>query len=825
MPSNKKWKTISTSEGTGNVPNPVPPLQQFISWPGVFGVESFVYVVNHGISPDVAVMTTIPQPNQATPAEFGDLVFSDGQRFITLRDCKVSRITGRTDSSGTSWTLEILDRRWRWDGLNALFGEFNQLDNRAKLVPWTIRSPTELATVCLDAMGETNYIINLPPGLPKSAGQDINKYLSLGDNFPQTGTNPPTVWNGAPPSQLLAQLADLYGCHVIWQPIADRVIVTPIGQGEALPDGPCESITPAVKAPVVPASVGLIGAPLRIQMRLGLEAVGEEWSGQYVPIDELSYRPQIPGKVQISTATFTGTGNPELDILIVVHKFLPNQYDNTFIGTGGSIAVKLSGLAAKINADEAISAVITASATATVLTLTGKNQGEVFDVIAVSPDIDPPDTFIGAVTQIAAGRGKNSWAMSCPPDFPTVQAVGGRLSYSEALALAKRTVFKCYRIKDVDIFTNKAPINVPLYGAIKRRQQIVLQDTMCEQVVPGVRVAALQVDNPNIAPGFGIPPSFYNGYSRDRPSRITGTIATSIGQVLWTAGLAASPNTPDDQQVFLPFSINVFEQMVVFDEAVYKFVSLGGPTAFQFAPADLILETAVLIHDNNNNAIVRYLATLPLAGPKGQAPTGDPPGLAFGGSGTGGSWVVIDHIVPAGDRIVFPGELNQQPTVDPGDDKSNSVEWSRHDDVQPSIMGKYLNQGDVANLTGGDTDSTTVSNVPSGFTWLDKDDADRRANYYLANQAAKFRLTGGEIRQYIGTYPIDPDGAIQSVQWSFGSAGATTIAGRNSEFSHRIPDYPIRRRAENLQPWLLTVIANMAERQFFPGGSRAKPGT
>jgi hypothetical protein len=722
------------------------------------------YTVSHSITPDVAVLTTHPQPNP--PAEFGDLVFGDGTRTVTLRDCKVSRMTGRTDGSGTSWTLEVLDRRWRWDGLGSIFGEYNRLDNQGKLVPWTIRSPTELATLCLQAMGEENFAINLPPGLPSTVGESIDKYLALGDSFPQTQTNPPTVWTGLPPAQMLAQLADIYGCRVIFQPSANRVVVAPLGVGAPLPDGPCEAITPALKAPVIPAAVAAIGAPVRIQMRLGLEAVGEEWSGQYVPIDELSYRPRSPGQVQISQGTFTGSGVPTLEVTVAINYGKPTEYQKLFTGTGSTVASKLASIADLVNADPTLSPVIFAAATSTQITLAGQVQGQEFFCSFTSPDVVPPDTFIGSVSQIAAAPGKNSWALSYPLEFPTVVATAA-LEYAEAKAKAQKSVFRCYRIKDVDVGTNARPIRVPWYGNIIRRQQLILQPTKAQQITPGVRVADLaNPNNPTVTPGSGIPPAFYNGYSRDMPAEVRGRVASNMGpagngsvSVAIPAGLGeGTPNTADDQLVLVPFEIDPVEQLVVFAEPVWKWVTVGGPTALQYAPADLTLEAAVLVQDTDNNAIVRYIQSLALGGP-----------------------------APA--------------------------EHSRHEDMQPSVIGQYLG-----------TDGIVQRNTLIGFQWQDKQDADSRAAYYLNNQALKYQITGGETRQYIGTFPIDPDGAIQQVQWSFGTAGATTIASRNTEHDYRIPDYAVRRQAENLRGDVVAFLIELAERNSMFGHTRPKPG-
>ena len=117
-------------------------IYQDASWPGVIAVAECRGTVSHGISPASFVLVTYPQ--EKAPDEFGNLVIGDGARKITLKDCKVDAISGTASSGGQTWTLSILDRRWKWAG-GKISGRYNQQDKRGKFIPWTIRSPEELA--------------------------------------------------------------------------------------------------------------------------------------------------------------------------------------------------------------------------------------------------------------------------------------------------------------------------------------------------------------------------------------------------------------------------------------------------------------------------------------------------------------------------------------------------------------------------------------------------------------------------------------------------------------------------------------------------------
>src|SRR5947207_2520014 len=85
---------------------------QSATWPGVAGVASAIYVCSHGIGPSTAQIVTFPQ--YALPEKHGDLVFFDGTTTITIPDCLVDQIAVKRTRAGRIYTLDILDRRWRW---------------------------------------------------------------------------------------------------------------------------------------------------------------------------------------------------------------------------------------------------------------------------------------------------------------------------------------------------------------------------------------------------------------------------------------------------------------------------------------------------------------------------------------------------------------------------------------------------------------------------------------------------------------------------------------------------------------------------------------
>jgi hypothetical protein len=781
-------------------------LKQFASWPGVLAVESARYVCSHGIAPGRWIMTTYPQavakpvpgipPSVSTggllihpgtpdtpggPEEYGDLTFWDGvSPEVVIRDCKLISLTAElTGDGGQTYILEGVDRRWKWeDKGEKLRGHYNYTDRRGKLVPWSIRSPSELARLCLDAMGERNALIQLPNGLEKAVGNDLDRFLKLGENFPQTLTNPEVIWDYTPPAQALANLVEPYGCRIVYQPIRDRVIIVLLGKGEPLPNGPYEVISPSVRVPGVPRSVNVAGSPVRIQARFLLEAVAEEWDGSFVPINEVSYAPAASGQPQISQIRNLGPNGANLGITL---SFIDPAtgamlaFDKIDTNPAHTPAQKYADLIAKFMAEPEVAANFTITQTSPVLlTFKGKTNGMAFELGAYTLG---DDCFYVAELVQKAESPFNSWQSCPPPHFLGVQATD-RLSVYEAQALAQRSVWKCFRIRSVDPNTGKPPLSLPWFGKVKRRQQIILQDKKVALIVPSPRIPGavnkgnvVGAINPN-APGNGVLPEFYNGYAREQKATVVGSISRMIGgQVTWfpstvnALGLnfsSSNPNTAANDRVWVDFSIDDLEQLVVFQDYVYRLELATGGNGFIREPR-LTLETGCVVMDEETNQVVRWEETLELGG-------------------------------------------------------SAPPQWSVRDDIKVSVIGKYPELSAASPVAFGINLLLGISNQLQGKGGIDFDYAElqegkARAGHYLRGMAVPFLSSGGDIRRYPGIWSIDPDGYVQQVTWQIGG-GATTIASGNCEHTPYLPPWPARRRAENLTPDESARLANQRERDF-----------
>jgi hypothetical protein len=715
------------------------------SWPGAISVESATYTCSHGISPGCAVLHM--QPQDAPIDLSGTLVITDGNESITLPGCKVNGIKAVHDGNGLVWVVDIVDRRWRWKDQRFVNLVANQNDPNGKFLPWTLFSPAEIAERCLIAAGETNYSINLPAGLPHALGKGFVEMLRTGINWPAIGINPPTNFDHIPPMIALDQFVNRLGCRVIYQISTDSVLIAPLGVGNNLPDGPLESETPALKVPDAPDAVGVVGDYLRFQPRLLLEPVGLEYDLSLRPIDALSYAPRSPGSVQEVTITInvlaTGTGTFKVTL---THPVTGAVAFATAVADGLVAAEISDALFASLTGIQnaivplAIDYTRDAGSAQQTIKLSSTALGQSFG-FAVRIDGAGPDESISAQLTKAPTKPGVDWTLAEPPLFAGLDATN-RLTRTQVIDLAQRSVWKIYRIKNVNI-SGSGPIIIPGFKGsngkpipIKFRQQLILQPTQVDQIVPqpGDQAILNDEDEPLVM-------DIYRGLSKDVPAKVYGSVAiTDENRLVFQNRLA---NTSPYKPIFYPsFSIDPEQQTVNFTDFVYlynddDFASVVRPT--------LALQTAVLVRDEVTNQIARFIDIQSIS-PEG----------------------TTDHVK----LRTFPDiQVNVRTT------------WAQEDDTIPG------------------TDIALPPNTLKSVQILEADPL-LRAAYYLQAMKREFTLTGGLIRKYLGIAPIDCDGAIQQVSWSVGEAGADTTAGYNCEPDTQILAYPQRRRAEALPPIL-----------------------
>ncbi len=584
-------------------------------FPGVGSITGCTYTNSHGITPGTAVLKFLPQP--VYPSGRGNLIITDGYSSIVLPDCKVDEVKGDTGGSGTDLALLIADRRWRWRDTGAISGEYNQLDPLGKLIPWTIRSPRELAVLCLEALGERRYSIDMPPGLTRAVGQGLNAFVGVGINFPPTGTNPCIKWDGEPPANCLQRLCDMFGRRIVYNILTDSIDIVQPGVGGGLPPGSIASTTAGMKIPDFPSAVAVIGDPTKYQARLSLEPVGREWHGGLVPINALSYAPRRPEKllvhrinIELGTNQLTVT-QPAITVYVKISKLNPADgaplgvsSANYVVGpldNNGTVGVSVANSLNAGGANRYMSAVHVGSG---VITITGRqNVGDLnIEAFIIETDIPNPDAYVDYELVQAFAPSGIDWGYSPSPLFPGVQATS-RLTKEQAVELARGSVWRIYRLTGLDV-SGSGEINVPGFGRVVRRHQVHLLESRVDQIIPEP-ADTTYIDKT----GRPLILYYYNGYSKDKPSCCFGSVARWIINAIVKPGGNAGNNTPETSQVMVDFATDSVSQTITFNSAVYK----HGPGG-RIDPPNLVLETGVHVRHPESNSFVTYVATLNLGG-------------------------------------------------------------------------------------------------------------------------------------------------------------------------------------------------------------------
>lgn len=238
----------------------------YATYPGVLNVLKASYTLSPGITPSVVTMDIIPQ--NATIQPVGDVVFIHGTTTLTIPGCRADQASMVRGTDGTLVSFSLMDRRWRWK-FGEIYGHYNQRDADGLIITATEKTPQQLATLCLQAMGETATGLDAIP----------------------TAARPEVEWIGANPAESLADLLEPFGLIIVLQ-IDGTVAIRQQGVGAALPET-VNLLEQQVSSnpPEVPATIRVLGAPNRYQRRLSLEAVAYDTDGRIRPIDQLSYKP------------------------------------------------------------------------------------------------------------------------------------------------------------------------------------------------------------------------------------------------------------------------------------------------------------------------------------------------------------------------------------------------------------------------------------------------------------------------------------------------------------------------------------------------------
>jgi hypothetical protein len=248
------------------------------TFPGIDSIARAEVVLVRGTLPGVHVVLIVPQDGLAL--EPGTLTITDGiGGTLVLPDCLVLQMSMRKVklNGGWHWALEVLDHRWRWEG-PVVGGEWNKRLPDGSVDEVTKKNPQELATLCLDALGESGYSVS---GMP-------------------TNVYPYCDWRSHPSARVaLQEVCDAVACEVTGGEFA-AVTVYPLGSGPDMPSGTIMHQSVTMERPA-PANYKLVGGPKRYCTKLKLNPFGFESDDSVTGIDSLSYKPasgwgvELPG--------------------------------------------------------------------------------------------------------------------------------------------------------------------------------------------------------------------------------------------------------------------------------------------------------------------------------------------------------------------------------------------------------------------------------------------------------------------------------------------------------------------------------------------------
>jgi len=247
------------------------------TYPSLVAGRSLRYVCTRGVFPDAIIMEIIPQAT-LLPAN-GDVAIIDDGLTVTLRDCRLDSSSIRYDSTGQITYARLWDRRWWWR-YGKINGCYNVRRPDGSIDPATTADLRSLATLCLNAAGETGFDVSA-----------VSNTL-----FPFVD------WLYDNPMQELEKLLHFFGYEVCWNPVPNTVTIEVANSGSTLPGGTdVETATYSVSTGERPSSIVVAGAPVTFQSKLKLEAVGLDTDGSIVPINSLSYTPADGWTYQLGT--------------------------------------------------------------------------------------------------------------------------------------------------------------------------------------------------------------------------------------------------------------------------------------------------------------------------------------------------------------------------------------------------------------------------------------------------------------------------------------------------------------------------------------------
>lgn len=236
------------------------------SFPGISYPVECLMTQTRGVHADPIQLMFLPQAGNFPTA--GTLTLGWGLSVLTLPNCVLDTSTLHYASDGIHHIVLGWDRRKRWEAAPPIDGWYN-IERGGVAVPSRQKTLRQLCRLLLDRMGETSASVSAVPAT----------------------VYPEVRWGSEPTHLALEALMKANGLDLTLGFGSEVVQIVVVGNGAALPVGNefVQSLTadPKLRPLYVRNSFG----PSVQQGRFKLEAVGRESATEWLPIDELSYKP------------------------------------------------------------------------------------------------------------------------------------------------------------------------------------------------------------------------------------------------------------------------------------------------------------------------------------------------------------------------------------------------------------------------------------------------------------------------------------------------------------------------------------------------------
>lgn len=228
-------------------------------------VGSASFTRSRGVMPDAAILYIEPQATITGAVGTLTMAFGAVTRTWTGMVAHSQYMEEAPYRENARQVVVLLDRRWNWKN-SYISLKANQRDATGAVIAATKKEPSEIATLCMDAMGETGYSV---------AGM-------------ATGMYPEINYEGRA-DILLQELCRLTAHLVV--PSNDAFNIVKHADGSDLPTSGVVVNEYTVDRKDIPANVVVRTARTLFQSRLRLEAVAYDTDNALKLINSLSYKP------------------------------------------------------------------------------------------------------------------------------------------------------------------------------------------------------------------------------------------------------------------------------------------------------------------------------------------------------------------------------------------------------------------------------------------------------------------------------------------------------------------------------------------------------